>query len=95
MDQRTQVVPLGADSPCNIGAAGTPANPRAQRCDNSCRIFARDAHPDTVIFAQASRIRGARFNLEDINWDRCAGEAEELRQRGGEVCAGGEGVEWL
>lgn len=97
MNQRAQVIPLGTDSPRNMSATGTPADPRAERRDNSCCIFTRDAHPDTIAFARASGLRrgGARFDLEDIDWNRCPCKTEELRQSGGEVGTGGNGVEWF
>lgn len=95
MNQRAQVIPLSADSPRDIGAAGPPSNPRAQRRDNRRAIFAWNANPDRVVLAHASGGRGTRFDLEDIDWDGRTGETEELRQSGGEICAGGEGVEGL
>lgn len=95
MNQRSQVIPLGANSPRNIGTAGTPADPRAQRRDDCCCIFTWNTHPD--ILGLPCSCRWGRFcvDFQDIDRDRCARQPEELRQSGREVCAGGESVEGL
>jgi hypothetical protein len=102
-DESAQIVPFGTYPPCDVRAAATPTNPRAKGGNNSRCIFARNTYPGTVVFTHTGNQRYFQFgsrngpvlDFQNVDWDSCSRETEELRERRGEVGAGGEGIEGL
>jgi hypothetical protein len=95
MNHRPEVIPLRAHPPRHAPrarrrrrrftppAGGTP-DPGAQRRHDGCGIRAWDANPDCW------RLRLALLgDFQDVEWDRCPCEAEELGEGGGEVSSCG------
>lgn len=78
-NQRKQKVPLRTNPPCNIhtSTSFTPTNPRTQRCDNGGGIFAGDTNPNDLR-SRRGTVVVVGGDLQNVDWDGCSGEAEEL-----------------
>lgn len=76
-NQGTQKIALRTHSPRHIPtpAGLTPPDPRAQRGNNSGGILTRYTDPDNSLVLRSGRLGG---DLQDVDWDGGAREAEEL-----------------